>query len=78
MPSFSDDSGASVAGVRTVVEKSKKQRLLKEAVDRFGKDEVAKSLRAPRALVEAWLQGHASMPDRKLLQLADLLDRSLP
>jgi hypothetical protein len=76
--SFFNDCGASVAGIRTAVEKSKKQQLLKEAVDRFGKHKVATSLRVPVLLVEAWLQGHGIMPDRKLLQLADLLDSSIP
>jgi hypothetical protein len=52
--------------------------LLQEAVERFGKERVAASLRVPLHLLEAWLQGHGSMPDRKLLQLADLLDSSVP
>ncbi len=61
-----------------MLERSKKQRLLKEAVDRFGQDRVATALRVPVHLLQAWLHGHASMPDRKLLQLADLLDSSMP
>jgi hypothetical protein len=36
---------------------------------------VATHLRAPESLVEAWMEGLSSMPDRKLLLLADLLDK---
>lgn len=52
-----------------------KQRLLREAVDLVGLEEVAKHLRAPAALVDAWIRGLSTMPDRKLLLLADLLDK---
>jgi len=40
-----------------------------------GLEDVAAALKAPPALVEAWIQGVAAMPDRKLLMLADFLDR---
>lgn len=54
---------------------STKQRLLKEAARLLGKDELAAQLRVPQQLLDAWMSGLATMPDRKLLQLADLLDR---
>jgi hypothetical protein len=57
------------------VAESTKQRLLKEAVKLLGKDELAAQLRVPQQLLDAWVRGLATMPDRKLLQLADLLDR---
>ncbi len=52
-----------------------KQNLLRMAAQRLGGDELAKRLNVPRSLLEAWMSGHASMPDRKLLQLAALLDQ---
>ena len=54
---------------------STKQRLLNEAAKLLGKDELAAQLRVPQQLLDAWMRGLATMPDRKLLQLADLLDR---
>jgi hypothetical protein len=60
------------------VDKARKQRVLKEAMERFGEAQVAAALRVPVPLLQAWLDGHATMPDRKLLQLADLLDSSVP
>lgn len=54
---------------------STKQRLLKEAAKLLGKEELAAELRVPQELLEAWMRGLATMPDRKLLALADLLDR---
>jgi hypothetical protein len=38
-------------------------------------EELAIALKAPRHLVEAWMSGHASMPDRKLMLLIDALDK---
>jgi hypothetical protein len=54
---------------------STKQRLLKEAARVVGKEELAAQLRVPPELLDAWMRGLATMPDRKLLALADLLDR---
>lgn len=54
---------------------STKQRLLKEAAKLLGKDELAAQLRVPQQLLDAWMRGLSTMPDRKLLQLADLLDK---
>ena len=52
-----------------------KQQLLRSAVAIAGLGEVAVALKAPPNLVEAWMNGHASMPDQKLRILADFLDR---
>jgi hypothetical protein len=53
-----------------------KQDLLKRAVALVGSvEELAVVLKSPTHLVEAWIYGHASMPDRKLLQLVDFLER---
>ncbi|MEA3191745.1 MAG: hypothetical protein QOD26_78 [Betaproteobacteria bacterium] len=45
------------------------------AANRIGKEELAKRLNCPVSLIDAWMSGHASMPDRKLLMLADLIDK---
>jgi hypothetical protein len=55
--------------------KTTKQVLLEQAVARLGLAEVAKGINAPEHLVQAWMSGHATMPDRKLLDLTDMLDR---
>lgn len=52
-----------------------KQNLLEMAAKRIGRAELAKRLNIPESLLEAWMGGHASMPDRKLLKLAELLDQ---
>jgi hypothetical protein len=52
-----------------------KEQLLRRAVDLVGLEQVALALKAPPDLVSAWMSGHASMPERKLLLLADFLDR---
>ena len=51
-----------------------KQRLLKRAVMLVGRDAVAARLNVPPALLDVWLRGLATMPDRKLWPLADLID----
>jgi len=45
------------------------------AAARIGRAELARRLKIPESLLEAWIGGHASMPDRKLLLLAELLDQ---
>jgi hypothetical protein len=66
----------SAVGAKGAVEvETRKQRLLKEAVKRVGIKEVAAHLRSPVAVVDLWVRGLARMPDRKLLHLADLLDK---
>jgi hypothetical protein len=49
--------------------------MLRRAVDLTSLGEVAVALKIPPELVQAWMSGHASMPDRKLLLLADFLDK---
>lgn len=52
-----------------------KQNLLLMAAQRIGRNELAKQLNVPDSLLTAWMSGHASMPDRKLLLLAELIDK---
>ena len=52
-----------------------KQQMLRQAVDLAGLVQVAEALKASPSLTEAWMQGQASMPDRKLLLLADFLEK---
>lgn len=52
-----------------------KQSLLRRAVDLAGLEDVAAALESPQELVQAWMSGHATMPDRKLLLLADFFDK---
>ena len=52
-----------------------KRALLSKAAARFGVMPLAKQLNVPDGQLAAWISGHASMPDRKLLPLIDLLDK---
>jgi hypothetical protein len=51
-----------------------KQRLLKGAAVLIGRDALAVKLNVPATLLDVWLRGLATMPDRKLFALADLVD----
>jgi hypothetical protein len=55
------------------VSKATKQRLLQEGVKLFGREVMSTQLRVPLSLLDVWLRGLATMPDRKLLLLADLI-----
>ena len=53
----------------------RKQTLLKRAADLMGEGELASRLKVPGPLLEAWMSGQATMPDRKLLALAEILNK---
>ena len=50
------------------VSEDTKQRLLREGVRLVGMEELTVQLGSPVSLVDAWMRGLASMPDRKFLQ----------
>jgi hypothetical protein len=54
---------------------SRKQLLLKSAANLIGQDELAHRMKVPGPLLAAWISGHATMPDRKLIALAEILDK---
>jgi hypothetical protein len=56
------------------VAETTRQLLLKKAAQLLGRTDLAVRLKIPVALLDAWIAGHGSMPDRKLALLADLLD----
>ena len=51
-----------------------KQRLLERAAQFVGQDQLAARLGIPKTLLQAWIQGDATMPDGKLLALAAILN----
>ena len=51
-----------------------KQQLLQRAAKLVGSEKLAARLNVPTSLLDAWMRGLATMPDRKLLPLADLLE----
>jgi hypothetical protein len=51
-----------------------RQRLLQLAVKRIGKEKLAKLLNSPPHLLETWISGFATMPDRKMLELAKIIE----
>lgn len=52
-----------------------KQRILKSAEKLLGTKELAAALRVSEGLLEAWIVGAFEMPDRKLLLLAEALEK---
>lgn len=57
------------------VDETTKQALLRKAADLIGRGELAVRLKVPPHLLDAWMRGLATMPDRKLGLLADLIER---
>ena len=49
------------------------QRILKQAVELFGRKAIAKELKLSDATLDAWLNGTSDMPHGQLIALADLL-----
>jgi hypothetical protein len=56
------------------MDRTTKQRMLKRAAMLVGRDTLAARLNVPATLLDVWLRGLATMPDRKMLPLADLID----
>jgi hypothetical protein len=48
--------------------------MLERAAKHLGREQLAARLNVPESLLQVWIDGHASMPERKLLALADLLE----
>jgi hypothetical protein len=57
------------------VTETTRQRLLAMAAERIGKEALAEKLKTPVHLVELWMVGMATMPDRKLMELANIIDQ---
>ena len=51
-----------------------RQRLLQRAAQALGHRQLAERLNVTAQTLDVWLRGLASMPDRKLLELAAILD----
>ena len=51
-----------------------KQDLLRRAAKLVGPDNLAQALKVPQHLLEAWMDGQATVPARKLVALADYLE----
>jgi len=49
-------------------------RALERALKTLGPDELSSRLQVPPELIQTWINGHATMPERKFLRLIDLLD----
>ena len=50
-----------------------KQRLLGGAAELLGREDLAQCLGVSAGVLDAWISGRASMPDGKLMVLADTL-----
>lgn len=51
-----------------------KQQVLRKAADLIGPAELAALLKVPMTTLDAWVRGEATMPDRKLRMLGEILD----
>jgi len=51
-----------------------KQDLVRRAAKLVGADKLAQALKVPQHLLEAWMDGHATVPARKLVALADYME----
>jgi len=49
-------------------------RALERALKALGPEELATRLQSPPELIQTWINGHATMPERKFLRLIDVLD----
>jgi hypothetical protein len=47
---------------------------LERALKAMGPDGLAARLNAPPELIQAWINGHATMPGRKFYALVDIID----
>ena len=56
-----------------MAQKEQKQRMLKQAVELFGRQVIAEGLKLSDATLDAWINGKSEMPDGVLMPLADLL-----
>lgn len=52
---------------------TKKQELIRRSVELVGMEQLAERIDSPQPLIEAWIQGAATMPDRTLVKLAGVL-----
>ena len=55
------------------VPKAVKRRLLREGVKLLGREEVAAHLQVPVRQLDAWLRGGSTLPEAKMVLLADLM-----
>jgi len=48
-------------------------KALEKALQALGPDELSARLSAPPELIQTWINGHATMPERKFMRLVDVL-----
>ncbi len=53
-------------------------KALERALKALGPDELSSRLKVPPELIQTWINGHATMPERKFLRLVDVLDEIEP
>jgi len=65
---------APLVGDHSRVAQTTKQLLLRKAAGLMGKNELATRLSVSEAMLDKWMGGGATMPDRQLIKLAGVLD----
>ena len=63
-----------VGQVSTAMPENTRQRLLQRAAKVLGQSKLAERLNVTPQTLDLWMRGLARMPDRKLLELAAILD----
>jgi hypothetical protein len=56
------------------MDETAKQQIFRRAADLLTREEICLRLNEPPEVIEAWMRGHASLPDGKLLVLACVLE----
>ena len=57
------------------MQETTKQQLLRRAGTLLGRDSLATDMGVSPDLLDAWIKGDATMPDRQLIRLAKILDQ---
>jgi hypothetical protein len=57
------------------VPESIRQQVLRRAAEAIGRENLADLMKVPVPLLDTWLAGHATLPDRKFVALTDILDK---
>jgi hypothetical protein len=61
------------ANAGRLMPEKEQQRILRQAVNLFGRKAIIEGLKLSDATLDGWLNGISDMPNRQLLALADLL-----
>ncbi len=65
-----------VSTYKTQVSQDRRRQLVQLALQRFGREQLARRLDVPSHWIDRWAEGLLSLPDRKAQALVDLLNEA--